>query len=224
MKRSDVNDNIGLAKDLFAAHRLVLPRWAHWSPDDWRGAGPGMRAVKDAGLGWEITDHGSGDFQRQGLVLFRLRDAQRSPTDSDEGFAESVLLVQVHQVTPFHHHTHGQDLVNRGGGDLVVQLHHAGPSDELDDDRPVTAVVDGVEVEFEPGGLARLTVGESLGVAPRVYHKFWAEMASCMVSEISSPANGRQDFHYLEDARRLPDIEEDEEPLHLLWHEYPDLA
>ena len=51
MKRSQINAILRRAGELFREHQIHLPRWAWWSPDDWKKAGPETQEIKDAMLG-----------------------------------------------------------------------------------------------------------------------------------------------------------------------------
>jgi len=66
MKRSEVNIIINEAKNFFAVRNFMLPEWAYWSPDKWKGIYGKCCEIVDNRLGWDITDFGSGDFYRKG--------------------------------------------------------------------------------------------------------------------------------------------------------------
>ena len=54
--------------------KFMLPEWAYWSPDKWKGAYEKCSEIIDNKLGWDITDFGSGDFYKKGLTLFTIRN------------------------------------------------------------------------------------------------------------------------------------------------------
>ena len=70
MKRSEINTILNDAKSFIRSMHFYLPRWAEWSPDDWKKAGPECKEIIENQLGWDITDFGSGDFGKTGLFLF----------------------------------------------------------------------------------------------------------------------------------------------------------
>ena len=59
-------------------------------------------------------------------------------------YAEKILVVGEGQVTPTHFHFHKtEDIINRGGGTLALELHWAAPDDTLSR-QELTVSVDGV--------------------------------------------------------------------------------
>jgi D-lyxose ketol-isomerase len=224
MKRSEINHNIRLAKELFEAHRFELPRWAHWSPEDWAKAGPEAREIRECMLGWDITDFGSGRFHEIGLTLFTLRNGNLTRPGNEKTYAEKIMFVQVDQVTPMHFHwSKMEDIINRGGGELVIQLYNATPDEDFDKTSEVRVSIDGIVHTVGAGDCVRLQPGDSITLTRRLYHKFWAEGANCMVGEVSMVNDDTKDNRFHEPVGRFPAIEEDEPPLHLLCNEYPEL-
>jgi D-lyxose ketol-isomerase len=69
MKRSEVKAIITDAKNFFALRKFMLPEWAHWSPDKWKGTYEKCSEIVDNKLGWDITDFGGDDFYKKGLTL-----------------------------------------------------------------------------------------------------------------------------------------------------------
>jgi D-lyxose ketol-isomerase len=222
MKRSEINANIRLARQLFDAHCFRLPRWASWSPADWKKAGPEAREIKECMLGWDITDFGLNNFARIGLTLFTIRNGNLARPDNKKTYAEKIMFVQVNQVTPMHFHwAKMEDIINRGGGDLVIQLYNATLDEDLDHTSEVVAMIDGIRRTAKAGDIVRLAPGDSITLPPRLYHKFWAEKGNCMVGEVSMVNDDTKDNRFHEPIGRFPKIEEDEPPLHLLCNEYP---
>ncbi len=224
MKRSEINANIRRAKELFATFGFCLPRWAHWSPAEWAQAGPEAREIVECMLGWDITDFGSNDFSRMGLTLLTIRNGNLARPDNAKTYAEKIMLVQPDQVTPMHFHwAKMEDIINRGGGDLAIQLNNATPDEDLDTTSKVTVSIDGISRTIDAGEIVRLKPGDSITLPPRLYHKFWAEGEDCMVGEVSRTNDDNTDNRFHEPVGRFPAIEEDEPPLHLLCNEYPSL-
>jgi len=224
MKRSEINASIRQAKELFETFRFKLPPWAYWSPEDWRKVGSEAREIKECMLGWDVTDFASGEFRKTGLTLFTIRNGCPTRPDNLKTYAEKIMLVQTHQVTPMHFHwTKMEDIINRGGGELVLQLYHATADNKLDESTPVTVSIDAIERTVPAGGQVRLAPGESITLPPRLFHMFWAEGEACMVGEVSKINDDTKDNCFLTPLGRFPAIEEDEPPLHLLCNEYPEL-
>jgi len=223
MKRSEINQNIRRAKQLLEAHHFKLPRWAYWSPDDWQKAGPEAAEIKECMLGWDITDFGSNDFYKIGLTLFTIRNGNLARPDNAKTYAEKIMLVQVDQITPMHFHwAKMEDIINRGGGELLIQLYNATPDEDLDRTGDVTVSIDAIAHTVKAGDVVTLAPGDSITLPPRLYHKFWAAGGDCMVGEVSRTNDDTKDNRFHEPVGRFPRIEEDEPPIHLLCNEYPD--
>ena len=77
MKRSEINQSIENAKRLLQGFHITLPPFAYWSPDDWVTKGPECDEIRDCMLGWDITDFGSGEFDKIGLVVFTARNGHK---------------------------------------------------------------------------------------------------------------------------------------------------
>jgi len=222
MKRSEINKNIKMAKELMETHHFKLPKWAHWSPEDWVDNGTEIREIKECMLGWDITDFGLGNFQQQGLTLFTIRNGNLANPDNLKSYAEKIMMVQVDQVTPMHFHwSKTEDIINRGGGILVIQLYNSTPEEDLDKTGKVTVSIDGIEHKIDPGDTVKLEPGDSITLPRGLYHKFWAEKTICLVGEVSMVNDDTKDNRFLEPLGRFPKIEEDQAPLHLLCNEYP---
>ena len=137
MKRSQINQTIEEALIFFKSMNFYLPEFAYYSIDDWKEKIDNAHEIFDLGLGWDITDFGLGDFQNTGLTLFTLRNGSLTNGKYQKPYAEKIMLVKVDQVTPYHYHWHKiEDIINRGGGDLVFKLADSTPDDEMDEDEP----------------------------------------------------------------------------------------
>ena len=73
MKRSELNRIMKSALALAAEYRFALPPFVTWSMEEWRGKSHEYDEIKDNMLGWDITDFGSGDFHKVGLLMITLR-------------------------------------------------------------------------------------------------------------------------------------------------------
>jgi|688.fasta_scaffold482081_2 D-lyxose ketol-isomerase len=75
MKRSQINKLIEEAAEFFESNKLHLPPWAKWTCDQWKDhLGEETYEIRTHGMGWNVTDFGSGDFNKQGLLLFIMRN------------------------------------------------------------------------------------------------------------------------------------------------------
>ncbi len=222
MKRSEINAIMREAKAFMASHGFYLPAFADWTPQDWESKGEEAREIVDRALGWDITDFGQGNYSRLGLFVFTLRNGTLDALRAGRGkaYCEKVLVSDVHQVTPLHFHwTKTEDIINRGGGRLVIQLYNATASEGLADDE-VTVSVDGVRRVVQAGDCVTLDQGESITLPDHLYHKFWAEKSRCLIGEVSLVNDDKTDNRFYDPLGRFPDIEEDEPPLHLLVNDY----
>jgi len=223
MKRSEVNAIIRAADEFIKEHHFHLPPFAYWSPQEWAAKGEEVQEIARHHLGWDITDFGKGDFDHHGLVLFTIRNGAPENWQRKQGklYAEKLLLVGVDQITPMHFHwTKMEDIINRGGGKLALQLFNATPEEELDRENPVHVQVDGAWRTVEAGGKVVLDPGESITLTPYLYHKFWGEVSRVLVGEVSLVNDDNADNRFHQTLARFPAIEEDDEPLYLLVNDY----
>ena len=219
MKRSEINAAIAGAEAFFARYCFALPPWASWSPARWTQAGPECAEIARAGLGWDVTDFGHGDFSQVGLLLFTLRNG----VAGGKPYAEKIMVSAPGQVVPTHFHfAKTEDIIVRGGGRLVIQLWAADEAEGLGE-APVTVSVDGVTRTVPAGAQVILERGESITLTPRLYHAFWGESGgeSVLVGEVSSVNDDVADNRFLDPRGRFPAIDEDEAPYRLLCTEYP---
>jgi D-lyxose ketol-isomerase len=83
-------------------------------------------------LGWDITDFGSGCFQETGLTLLTLRNGALSDSRYPKPYAERCCRFSKIS-NPWHFHYHKmEDIINRGGGNLCMQLAWATEDEQLD--------------------------------------------------------------------------------------------
>ncbi len=224
MKRSEINTIMQRADEFIRQQNFYLPPFAYWSPDEWRQKGPEAREIVDNKLGWDITDFGSGDFSHSGLLLFTIRNGHPDAWKTKKGklYAEKIMIVEKEQVTPLHFHWDKmEDIINRGGGRLVIELYNSTPNEEIDEQDDVHISTDGVQQILPPGGRVELRPGESITLPQFCYHKFWAEGNRTLVGEVSMVNDDNSDNRFFQILPRFPEIEEDEAPLHLLCIDYP---
>jgi D-lyxose ketol-isomerase len=221
MKRSEINDTINQAKSFLERHCFHLPPWAFWAPSDWKGKRPACAEIIDNSLGWDITDFGSGDFASIGLMLFTIRNGDLSKP-GQKTYAEKIMVVEENQVTPLHYHWKKmEDIINRGGGNLVIDLYGSNADDSLSEDA-VTVQVDSVKREVHAGGQVILAPGESICLVPGLYHRFYGEAGrgTVLVGEVSQVNDDASDNNFHEEVGRFPAIDEDVAPVHPLCNEY----
>ena len=222
MKRSEINAIMQDADAFIRSHGFHLPPFAYWSPDAWAEKGPEVREIVECGLGWDITDFGSGDYRNTGLFLFTIRNGHADNLKQMRGklYCEKLLIIDIGQVTPMHFHWHKtEDIINRGGGDLVIRLYSATPDERLAG-TDVTASIDGARRTVRAGDKVVLTPGESVTLADHCYHEFWAERGRVLAGEVSLVNDDTADNRFHRPVGRFPKIIEDVPPLHLLTQDY----
>lgn len=223
MKRSEINQLMRDAIEFIDLMNFKLPRFAYWTEDDWKTKGSEYDEIRKSNLGWDITDFGSGDFKKCGLLLFTIRNGNLNDENNKKTYAEKLLIVEEEQVTPLHFHWDKmEDIINRGGGNLKIQLYNS-TEDEKIADTPVEVSIDGKKVSIDAGEIITLTPGESVTLPVGLYHKFWGEKGTgkVLIGEVSMVNNDFEDNKFYDGVGRFSEIEEDVTPLHLLGNEYP---
>jgi len=220
MKRSDINKHLKQAREFFAEHRFALPPWADWTLQDWKEVSMDCRAIFEGGLGWDLTDFGSEDYAKRGLMLFTLRNG--NPAEPGKTYAEKIMIVDENQESPRHFHwDKTEDIINRGGGNLVIELWN---SDDADDalDTPVTVMCDAIPRTVSAGEPLILGPGESITLTTGLYHRFYGQPDSgrVLTGEVSKVNDDTSDNRFYESVGRFPKIDEDEEPWRLLVGDY----
>jgi len=226
MKRSEIDRYIDEAIAVFDLHGFKLPPWAYWTADQWAEVGDEANEIRDHQLGWDLTDFGRGDFLNLGLLLFTLRNGllKDGQPVTNKTYAEKAMIVRPKQLTPWHFHWQKtEDIINRGGGRLVIELGWAGEDAQSLTGDPVAVQCDGVTRTVEPRGSIELAPGESITLPPRLAHAFYGRAGDekVFVGEVSSVNDDRTDNAFLDPLPRFPAIDEDQPARHLLCNEYP---
>ena len=220
MKRSEINQLIAESIAFFESMNFKLPPWAHWKPENWKGKYETCSEIVDNMLGWDLTDFGCGDFHKRGLILFTIRNGNMK-TDK-KPYAEKIMIVEEMQVTPMHFHwSKMEDIINRGGGNLVIELFNS-EGDHRFSDKTIKVKTDGVLRTVEPGGKVILTPGESICLYQGLFRRFYGEsgIGKVLAGEVSAVNDDSNDNNFFDPVGRFPEIEEDEEPLLLLASDY----
>lgn len=223
MNRSEINAIMRDADAFIKEHGFHLPPFAHWIPEKWAGKGCEVREIVDHSLGWDITDFGQGNYEKFGLFLFTIRNGAPENLKTGQGkiYAEKILIVDVDQIIPTHfHRVKTEDIINRGGGKLIIQLYNSNKQRHLLN-TDVTVSLDGVQRTVKAGETVTLSPGESITLLPYCAHKFWGAESRVLVGEVSSVNDDNADNFFIEPVARFPTITEDERPLYLLIGDYP---
>lgn len=221
MKRSRVNEIIREADAFIRSFGYIMPPFAYWTPEELRTRRP--PGIVDARLGWDITDFGESRFDELGLFLFTVRNGQAADLARGKGmlYAEKIMISRKDQMSPMHRHdVKAEDIINRGGGKLVLELFMPDEKGGIDRHTEVVVPTDGVVRKMPAGSLLKLDPGESVTLLPGVWHAFWAEEADVLIGEVSTVNDDVTDNVFEKPIGRFSNIEEDEAPLHLLVSDY----
>lgn len=222
MKRSEINKIMKSSVEFVKEMNYFLPPFAYWSAKDWQSKGEEYDEIRENLLGWDITDFGSGDFYKVGLLMFTIRNGNFNNPKYKKPYAEKILIAEENQITPYHYHYKKmEDIINRGGGNLLVKIYNSAQDDSFDD-TPAMICKDGINYEAQAGTIIKLTPGESITLDCGVYHSFWAEEGhgKVLIGEVSKVNDDRVDNHFYKPVGRFPVIDDDEEPLYILSMDY----
>jgi D-lyxose ketol-isomerase len=224
MKRSEVNAIIRESDKFIRSFGYVMPPFAYWSPEELKArTSSDSRAILDARLGWDITDYGQGKFDELGLFLFTTRNGNQADLKKGGGmlYAEKIMISREKQLSPMHRHiVKAEDIINRGGGTLVLELFNSNADGSVDEKTDVQVATDGRIVMLKAGGLLKLQPGESVTLLPGNWHAFWGEGGDVLIGEVSTVNDDLTDNIFREPIGRFSSIEEDEAPVHLLVSDY----
>jgi D-lyxose ketol-isomerase len=210
MNRSEVNEILRQGSAFIRSFGYVMPPFADWEPDRMRRAPQDAPDIVSRRLGWDVTDFGQGRFDDLGLFLFTVRNGNAADLAQGRGmvYAEKIMISRNNQYTPMHRHNiKAEDIINRGGGDLVLELFAAAPDGGIDPDAAVTVPCDGVPYTLPAGGHLRLRPG-----------------ADVLIGEVSTVNDDLTDNVFRDPVGRFSDIIEDEEPWRLLVADYGNLV
>jgi D-lyxose ketol-isomerase len=221
MKRSRINEILREGDAFIRSFGYIMPPFAYWSPQELRERRPA--GIVDARLGWDITDYGLEKFDELGLFLFTVRNGRAEDLTRGTGmlYAEKIMISRKDQLSPMHRHiVKAEDIINRGGGKLVLELFMSNPDGSVDDKAEVSVPTDGVIRKMPAGSLLKLDPGESVTLMPGVWHAFWGEGGDVLIGEVSTVNDDLTDNIFNQKIGRFSNIEEDEEPVHLLVSDY----
>lgn len=237
MKRSKANEMIKHTIEITKKLKFPLPGFAYYTLEQWKKLEEDEREIVENMLGWDITDFGTGDFDKYGLTVFTFRNGnfynkERYP----KPYAEKLLFVQDGQILPYHYHwSKMEDIINRGGGDLEVTLYNSTKPDFIDresasagktggfSNTDVTVVMDGRRVNVPAGGKLICKPGSSITLTPGVYHT-WQGIpgtGDVLLFEVSTTNDDFADNRFYLPGERIPIIEEDEQAEYLVFSDYP---
>ncbi|WP_343464074.1 D-lyxose/D-mannose family sugar isomerase [Pantoea sp.] len=222
MQRSEVNAILQRTREFFTRQDVHLPVWADYGVSQWRALDlAAADELLTLHLGWDVTSFGASNFNHIGLTLFTLRNGSRGGHPWHKPYAEKIMHVRDGQLTPMHYHPQKmEDIINRGGGNLIIELYNR-EGDALGD-TPVQVSLDGLRQTHAAGSQLRLAPGESVTLPAGIWHSFWGEegFGDVLVGEVSMPNDDEHDNVFLTPLPRFNHIDEDEQPRWLLCNDY----
>ena len=225
MKRSEINKALKEMEAMIARQGFNLPPFCHFTPQQWQMLGHEYDEIRDNMLGWDITDYGLGDFDRVGFSLITLRNGNLHQAGKyPKPYAEKLLYLKEGQYSPNHFHwSKMEDIINRGGGNLLIRVYNSLPDESIDRVSDVTVHMDGMVKVVPAGTQIRLTPGMSMTMTRGLYHDFEVEPGTgpVLIGEVSQVNDDNTDNRFEPPVGRFPVIEEDEAPYRLLCNEYP---
>ncbi len=223
MKRSKINEIMAAADEMIRSYGFKLPPFAYWSPEEFAARKSDAKALIEARCGWDITDYGAGKFDEMGLFLFTLRNGRLGDLQRGGGmcYAEKLLISRQDQLSPMHTHViKAEDIINRGGATMVVELYGSDEQGNFAEDRGGMVMCDGIPRRYTPGEKLKFAPGESLTLMPGDWHAFWGEGGDVLIGEVSTVNDDETDNIFREPIGRFAQIDEDVAPTHLLVSDY----
>jgi len=224
MKRSEINEILLESDRFIRSFGFIMPPFAYWAPAEMKARVASDSAlIRDMRLGWDITDYGQGNFPDLGLFLFTLRNGSMVNVAAGRGvlYAEKIMISRQNQISPMHRHNDKtEDIINRGGATLAIELFAAKPDGSIDPNSAVRVLCDGRLRELPAGGILSLAPGESVTLMPHHWHAFWGEGGDVLIGEVSNVNDDLNDNIFREKIGRFADVAEDVAPVHLLVADY----
>lgn len=225
MKRSEINNSIRWAEDLCEKHHITLPDFSRFASSQEEIKKSERENIVKAMLGWDITDFGSGDFSHCGAVLFTVRNGNIYQPNIGTPYAEKYIFLKdgKQQQIPMHYHIRKtEDIINRAGGILCVQVYAKGEDGQPDENQSVIVYRDGERYEAKAGEVIEITNGNSITLTPYVYHRFYTKTGTgdLIIGEVSTINDDNVDNVFAQPQERFCAIEEDAPIYRLLVNEY----
>ena len=222
MKRSEIQSAICWAKSFLTAHQFSLPMFADWTLAEWRDHRSEADTIIRTMRGWDVTTFGHDNFSSMGAVLFTIRNGL---LDGSAGcpYAEKLIMMKEGQVLPNHYHVQKtEDIINRGGGVLLIRVYHSLPDGTVDRMQKVRVLTDGIERWVPAGTDVEITRGNSMTIYPGLYHQFMPKpgCGDLIIGEVSSINDDTTDNYFEEKRPRFIPVEEDEPIITPLCNEY----
>ncbi|MBP3919872.1 MAG: D-lyxose/D-mannose family sugar isomerase [Clostridia bacterium] len=223
MKRSEINAAITRAMAALQKENITLPAFASYTAEDWKKLGARCENAVSVMLGWDVTDFNSGDFLHKGCTLFTVRNGSKSGIGTP--YAEKYLIFSdtPPQEIPLHFHFEKtEDIINRAGGVMCIELYNSTADGEIDYKNDVTFYTDGIKNVLPAGSVIEITTGNSITLTPGLYHRIFVKEGTgiLIAGEVSSINDDTCDNRFATPTKRFCGIEEDEPIQYFLANEY----
>ena len=222
MKRSKINTVLNQSKEFIESKGFMLPPLAYLTPDLLISNYEINSNFFNFKLGWDITDYGTNLFESAGLTLFTVINGNNSNKKNNNiPYAEKIMISREDQISPMHRHIEKtEDIINRGGGFLCIEMFSSNPQGNIDLNKPISFLKNSEQSILPAGSKVILEPGESVTLFPGNWHKFWGHGGDVLIGEVSSINDDNQDNVFLETIPRFTAVEEDADPIHLLVSDY----
>ncbi len=223
MNRTKINEILRQGDAFIRSFGYIMPPFAYLSPEELKSHVADAPAIIENRMGWDITDYGQGDFDKLGLFLFTTRNGSHANVKRGMGmlYAEKIMISRENQISPMHRHIlKTEDIINKGGATLTLELFKAAEDGSIDENAPVEVISDGARRRLDAGGLLKLAPGQSVTLEPDTWHAFWGEGGDVLIGEVSTVNDDLTDNIFRDPIGRFSTVEEDVEPLHLLVSDY----
>lgn len=213
-------------EEMAGNHSFPLPPFCGWTPAQWLDKGHEYDEIRETMLGWDVTDYSIDKFNEFGFTLVTIRNGKYGSKIYEKTYAEKLLMLEEKQYSPMHFHREKmEDIINRGGGNVLIRVYNSTPAGTLADS-DVEIYSDGRKYSMPAGLQIRLTPGESITIYQGLCHDFAVEpgTGAVLLGEVSMCNDDNNDNYFFENFSRFPEIEEDEPSYRLLCTEYPPAA
>ena len=210
MNRSEINNYIENFIGFCSRYNYQLPDFDYKSKEV-------LGELEGRQLGFDITDYGSGDFEKIGLSLFTVRNGNPKE-ELTIPYCEKTFFSLPGQKTPCHHHKlKTEDIFVRAGSPLIIKIWNFDPTSPGgyagQDVGDLEVLFNGCEIRtIRSGQEIRLKPGDSVTLTPVLAHEFMADTGGqgSLVGEVSTYNDDAADNYFLDQVSRFPDIDEDE--------------
>lgn len=173
-------------------------------------------------LGFDITDFGSGQFEKIGLSLFTVRNGNPQEKNTIP-YCEKTMFSLPGQKTPCHYHKKKtEDIFVKAGSNLIIRIW---PSKfhKKENGLKIKVLFNGYEYkEIVSGREISLKPGQTVTLTPKHVHEFFGDPKGqgTLIGEVSTYNDDKEDNYFIDKVSRFPKIEENAKIKHYLVGDY----